>query len=328
MFVKTYFLSLLLMFAAFGLLAQPVLTTASQTPVIGETYEVQYSELQAFDPGPAGANQVWDFSEVDLPFFELQFSILAPEDGVSSSDFPDADFVWLLDEFEAYNFYQVTDTGLELVGGSSGTPDDILFREIFTDTEDGLHYPATFGDNYTYYSAFTSFFFGTSSANERNGEVTYDGYGTIILPDGTTYDNVLRMEIVATTTAFPIQETQIAWVVPGQFIPVMVYTFNDDDESTPTIYYSKKNVSTSVRNNAMKDLGLELQRNPVNTALQLRSSQAAVESFDFAIVDALGRTQLNMAGRDHVDVSQLPAGTYYLVAQKQGEQQVLPFVKQ
>ncbi len=328
MSLKSYNLSFLLIFWASVVVAQPVLTTASQTPEIGETYEVQYAEVGSFIPGPGGANQTWDFSDQAPPFFQLQFSILAPEDGVSSVDFPDADFVWLLDEFEAYNYYQVTDTGLDLVGGVSGTPDDILFKEIFTDTEDGLHFPATYQDSYTYYSAFTSFFFGTSSMNERNGVVEYDGYGTIILPDGTTYNNVLRMIIRSTTTAFPIMETQYAWILPGQFVPVMVYSFEDDDESVPTIYYSKKNIETSVQDRAEVDFGLSIRTNPVRDQLQLRGDFQLFNELDFSIVNPLGQQQRYQVLNGTIDVGSLPAGVYYLVASNQDGRQVLPFMKE
>ncbi|MEL6658632.1 MAG: T9SS type A sorting domain-containing protein [Bacteroidota bacterium] len=310
-----------------SLSAQPVLTTAGQTPAIGETYEVQYAEVQAFDPGPTGPNQTWDFSDLTLPFFEIQFSILAPEDGLSSADFPDADFVWLLEEFEAHNFYQVTDTGLDLVGGASGVPNDILFKEIFTDSEDGLQLPATYLDDYTYYSAFTSFFFGTSTTNERNGSVEFDGYGTIILPDGTTYENVLRMKIVAQTTAFPIQETQYAWILPGQFVPVMVYSFEDDDESVPSIYYSKRNVDTSVERVSVTDFGLRLLQNPVQDVLRLQATVESPQTYDWYIVDVLGGVRATAINDSSIEVNQLLAGTYYLVAQKDGQRQILPFVK-
>lgn len=328
MSLKSYLLSSLLIFWAISITAQPVLTTASQTPVIGETYEVQYAEVLNFVPGPGGANQTWDFSDQNLQYLQLQFSILAPEDGVSSGDFPDADFVWRLDEFEAYNYYQVTDTGLDLVGGASGTPDDILFREVFTDSEDGLQYPATYLDSYTYYSAYTSFFFGTSSMNERNGEVEYDGYGTIILPDGTTYNNVLRMIIRSTTTAFPIMETQYAWMLPGQFIPVMVYSFEDDDESVPTIYYSKKNIETSVQDRAEVNFGLSLRTNPVREQLQLRGDFQLFNELDFSIVNSLGQQQFYQVLDGTIDVAGLPAGLYYLVLSNQDGRQVLPFVKE
>lgn len=328
MYLKFYTLPLLLILLAVQLVAQPVLTTASQTPEIGETYEVQYAEVLDFVPGPGGANQTWDFTDQNLQYIQLQFSILAPEDGVSSADFPDADFVWLLDEFEAYNYYQETDTGLDLVGGASGTPDDILFKEIFTDTEDGLHFPATFQDSYTYYSAFTSFFFGTSSMNERNGEVEYDGYGTIILPDGTTYDNVLRMIIRSTTTAFPIMETQYAWILPGQFVPVMVYSFEDDDESVPTIYYSKKNIETSTRDLAEVDLGLRLQTNPVREKLVVNGDLQMLEGLEFSIVNTLGQSYAIQADDGGIDVSNLPSGMYYLMAASRDAYQVLPFMKQ
>lgn len=325
---KSYTIAFILILLASAIAAQPVLTTASQTPEIGETYEVQYAEVLNFVPGPAGANQTWDFSDQNLPFIELQFSILAPEDGVSNADFPDADFVWRLDEFQAYNYYQVTDTGLDLVGGSSGTPDNILFRDIFTDSEDGLHYPATFGDSYTYYSAFTSFFFGTSSMNERNGEVEYDGYGTLILPDGTSYDNVLRMIIRSQTTAFPIMETQYAWMLPGQFIPLMVYNFNDDDESTPAVYYSKKNIETSVQNQPKVDLGLRILNNPVRDQLQVRGDLPLLEQLEFSVVNALGQQQQCQAHNGTINVGNLPGGVYYLLASKQDGYQLIPFMKE
>ena len=328
MSLKTYLLTFSMLFVGLLTYAQPVLTTESQTPEIGETYEVQFAEVMTFEPGPGGANQTWDFSDLTLNSIEIQFSILAPEDGVSNADFPDADFVWLLDEFEAYNYYQVTDTGLDLVGGASGTPDDILFREIFTDTEDGLQLPLTYLDTYTYYSAFTSFFFGTSSMNERNGSVEADGYGTLILPDGTTYDNVLRIIIMSTTTAFPIMETQYAWLLPGNFVPLMVYTFEDDDESIPSVYYSKKNLDTSVRTSPNVDLGLRLQQNPVQSQVQLLGTSEILADLDLQIFDGLGRAQLSMQQGGQMDVQMLAAGTYYLVARHPDGQQVLPFVKQ
>ena len=327
MSLKMYTLSFLFCWATLQIIAQPVLTTESQTPQIGETYEVQFADVFVFEPGPGGADQTWDFSELNLPFTELQFSILEPGDGLSAADFPDADFVWRLDEFQAYNYYQVSETGLDLVGGASGTADNILFLEIFSDSEDGLHYPATYADSYTYFSAFTAHFFGMTSYNERNGEVEYDGYGTLILPDGTTYENVLRMIIRSETTAFPIIETQYAWMLPGQFIPLMVYTSDDDDESSPSIYYSKKNSTTATSSPANVDLGLRLQQNPVKDQLQFQGTTEMLHNATIHLWSSSGQRLDHKLTSSVIDVTHLPAGTYYLTVSTTHGQQVLPFVK-
>lgn len=321
------FLSFALLVLAVAVWAQPVLTTAGQTPTLGETYRVWYTELPGgLDVGPAGANQTWDFSNNNWATFELQFSILDPEDAICANDFPDAEFVWLLDEFEAYNFYTTSATGIDLIGGASGTADEILFKEIHSNTEDGLQFPATFGDSYTYDMEYTSYFFGLSSVESGNGEATFDGYGTIITPAGT-FENVLRMKIERTVTATAgIMETQYAWILPGQFIPVMVYTIEDDPETIPSVYYALSNTISGTNDLPQLDLGLRILQNPTPDRLQLTGLDELTAAVDFYLVDALGRVSALQDVEQGVDMSAYTSGYYVLVAQTEKGRQAIPFI--
>lgn len=308
--------------------SQATLTVESQTPTFGETYEVQYAEADGFSPGSGGANQTWDFSNMDLSFFEIQFSILSPEDGIATTNFPDADFIWLLDEFEAYNYYQVEDNGLTLIGGAFGSPGDVTFLDVFSDLEDGLQLPMTYPDTYEYSSAWTSYFFGISSEGYREGAVEVDGYGTIILPNGT-YDNVLRVVITSTTTVsgLTVTETQTSWMLPGQFVPVMVFTTSDDPEEIPSVYYCKRNAINATQLPLMVDYGIRVAGNPVTTNLNLLGTEALPHDLQLRLLDAQGREVQRSWPQSVIATDLLAKGTYYLLATGESGRQVIPFVK-
>ena len=139
--------------------AQATLNIDEQIPSIGEQYDVLYIDATNlnFSPGPAGENQLWDFSQIDVSTaLNLHFSILAPEEGVGAADYPDADFIWLLYEFGAYNYYAIKDNNIELIGGVFGAfingEEEIDFQQVFTDSDDALQYPATYNSMYDFNS--------------------------------------------------------------------------------------------------------------------------------------------------------------------------------
>lgn len=224
----------------FLLEAQPTITP-NIAPQIGETWDVTFLEPDSFNPGPAGANQQWNFSDLDISnSLELVFQTLEPEEVIGHEDFPTADFVWHIPSFEIYEFYEVEADSISLVGGASISNGEINFLTIFTDAEDGLHLPLNYQDSYTYYSAFDQYIFGNFLiSNDRNGIVTADAYGSITTPSGT-YDNVLR--VVIQETSFGFTNTQYAWFDVNNFVPVFVYEISDDPETLPSLYYAVPNL--------------------------------------------------------------------------------------
>ena len=211
--------------------------------------------------------------------FELSFDILDPDNVPGNADFPTADFVWRLNGFETYNFYEVTDDSITLVGGVSLSGGEINFLTIYTNPEDGFQLPMTYGDNYTYYSEFDDYFLGNYIASgDRNGSVEVDGFGTLITPDGT-FEDVLRLRI--TETSFGITNTQHAWLSAQSFIPIMVYETSTDSEQPPSVYFTNLEIVNSTQE-VNESLGaIEVKTNggsfPLTVSLESASPQKNAE---------------------------------------------------
>lgn len=271
--MKPFFYTLFSFFltASLSLSAQITLSVNDMIPAIGEQYSVKYYSAASvnFSPGPAGANQNWDFSQIDQGLLaDYNFSIIAPADGVGNQEFPDADFVWLLNEFDAYNYYKINGDNIELIGGTFGSDGIVDYKEVYTDTEDALRFPLTFNTSYSYSSAYQAEIFGISTPGFRNGTVEIDGYGSITTPLAT-YSNVLRMKIVS-TDHLNFTETQYAWILAGQFIPVAVYSTTNDPDTPADIYFSQLDGGTSTAEPLKQtDFGVRIAGNIVRDQLQL-----------------------------------------------------------
>lgn len=222
--------------------AQPVITSAI-APEIGDQWTATFMEVNNFDPLLGGPNAIWDFSTLDTDnSFDINMKILAPDQINGGPNFPTADFVWLIEEFEVYNYYEKTDDSISLVGGASISNGQVDFLTTFLDPENGLQFPIESGDSYTYYSSFEQTVLGISlGTNNRIGMVVADGYGTLITPKGT-YSDILRL--VITETSFGFTSTQYAWFDVNNLIPVFLYETSDDPDTPPSIYFSEPN-STS-----------------------------------------------------------------------------------
>lgn len=238
---NVYTLLYLLLFAT-TLLAQPTITE-SITPSIGYSQEVVFLETSNFDTGPSGANQTWDFSNIDVSnSLTLNFQILDPTTVIGASNFPDADFAWYIPAFEIYEFYAGNADSIYLLGGGNVNNMQIDFLTIFTNPEDGLHFPLTFGDSYNYSSVFDQYFSGNFlNSGDRTGSVQADAYGTITTPDGT-FNDVLR--IIITETSFGFTSTQYVWYDVNNFVPIFLYESSDDPDSPSSLYFSNPTISS------------------------------------------------------------------------------------
>ena len=240
--MKNLYLPLLLTALAFTQLCAQPLMTSSITPSAGDNWDIVFFAPDNFDPGPGGANQTWDFSSLNPSNpLDLNFEILDPATVQGNVDFPDAEFVLFLPTFGTYEFYAANADSIYLLGGVSISNNEVDFLTIFTDPEDGIQLPLTYGDNYPYFSAFEQYLFGSFLTSEtREGNVNVDGYGTLITPAGT-FTNVLRLQIVE--TSFGITNTQIAWMDVNNFIPLLLYEFSDDPYEGTSLYYSAPDIT-------------------------------------------------------------------------------------
>lgn len=181
-------LLLVLLGLSFKSIAQPTLTAAGCSPVIGTT--TTSVSNAGFAQGAAGANQTWNFASVGNTGSTTS-QYIAVGSAPNGAQFTNSNLA--SSGNGAYAFYNSTSNALTLNGIVSPSGGPVI---TYSNGEDGLRFPFTYGNSYTdtWAATFTSgvAFFRTGSTT-----VTADGYGTLITPQGT-FTNALRIHFVQT----------------------------------------------------------------------------------------------------------------------------------
>lgn len=176
------------------LAAQPTLTSSNYVPVFG--MEREYECASIADPGPVGADAIWDFSTVD-PFFDWDMSYYDHTQDQYAADFPNATHGG--NAVHADNFYYAASaTGIEMLGfkyydAGLNQP----FFDLATDPLLFLPFPCAYGTAWDDDGAGTYRTYETAGVRTYVANITGEatGYGTLILPNGT-YNDVLRVDWV------------------------------------------------------------------------------------------------------------------------------------
>lgn len=201
---KATFALALITLAQFPTWAQPVATSANVA--MNFTAEFYYSEAANFTPGPAGANQTWDFSNLNLLLTGTDHSI--PVAGSPFANlFPSANYLYKFvgigaDRYYYHNIsstkYDILSLGLTATTGENYTPNPRTFA-VFP---------------YTYGTVFSDSYQAITDAAETTFTATYDAYGTLVLPFGT-FQNVIRQKIVKNG------QTNYNWFNVQPFYPIL-----------------------------------------------------------------------------------------------------------
>jgi hypothetical protein len=163
-------------------------------PEVGDTFTYySLSSGQSLLPGNSGSDVVWDFSSLDLSNtsqFTVNYS--DPDDTPYGNSFPNSNLskVYSLAQIEYYNKNSDSISYL----GEYSTPTTRFYHDGLIN----LKFPSTFGD--TFIDDFASNFTQNGNSVSRTGtvDVTFDGYGTLILPD-ITISNTIRIRTVKET---------------------------------------------------------------------------------------------------------------------------------
>jgi hypothetical protein len=172
--------------------SQPIIVDGSNLQAVGSSNPGLL--LSISDIGAAGANQTWDFSN-ESTSNATNLTVIDASSSTFGSSFPSANWSFELGPY--YSYFESTSAGMECLAfnitSTNGNGDYTgNSRKI-------LAYPFSYGD----------FFTDTYIENTitKNIIVTYDGYGTLLMPNGFTYTNVIRVkeldiESSAITTRF------------------------------------------------------------------------------------------------------------------------------
>ncbi len=186
--MKKWILPALITLAQTSLWAQPVATSAN-VAVSNFNAEFYYSPAANFTPGPAGANQTWDFSN------SFEMTLAGTDEAIPvagspfASSFPTANYLYKFSGMfggDRYYYHNLTASKLEILSlGWNGVNGDNYTAN-----------PRTFAVfPYTYGTEYTDTYRSSADNIDVTNVVTYDAYGTLIMPFGT-FHNVIRQKVV------------------------------------------------------------------------------------------------------------------------------------
>lgn len=315
--MKNY-LTLFLYFLAFQTIAQPEITQAN-LPRIGDSVVISICS-NPLVPGPSGPMQTWDM--VYLTTSEEQsFVYIPPANGLLADSFPNANLCarsWLND----YSYYNVSPIAFSTVGHVVTIDPNDTSAMVFDNIEQ-------FGLPYTYNDTYSDEFSGTFYSPgfgpllfDGSLDFEADGYGTLMLPNGT-YHNVVRYHIYREQTNYfmgiptTITKHQWAWVSADyRFWLLLMEEIWDGFSTTFLIWYDKNPypvIPTGINQPSLASG--QLSPNPVRSGDRLKihwtKDEPAVVSFVRMDGSLIHKQQMHLSrGSNTFDCPEIATGLY------------------
>ncbi|SFT41128.1 Por secretion system C-terminal sorting domain-containing protein [Lishizhenia tianjinensis] len=274
------------LFSAGVLCAQTTLSSSDVSPVMGEVVDIV--GVDYVNPGSAGANQTWDFSNITTTNVTAQTEVFA-----SNANYPGANFNYVTTAVNGgqtsvtSNFVDLTANSV-LVHGIEVTGADI----VYSDPQLAMFFPMTLNDAQT--DAFTATMTGQGMTIDRTGTttVTIDGEGTLILPN-QTYQNALRVHVTSTIEdaymgqVYATTTTEVyAWYAAG--VHGYILQFSSLTSQGQTAQSGAMFVDQTIGTEEVEeDLTLTISPNPFNTEVKIDNLTESVEKIE--IYDLSGK---------------------------------------
>jgi len=265
--------------------AQPTLTNANNNFLAGTSF-IQYTG-SATSPGASGANVVWDFSAIGTSAGN-SYSYTACSSSTNCGTFPGSNVV--IAQPPTTGYFIVDNTRQAVNGAAVGST-----NIIYSNPEDMLRFPFTYNNTYT--DNFSANFTSGGSSFVRSGSVTVtaDGYGKLILPNGT-YNNILRVKRVETYTdtwsgpTINYSSEIYAWYSPAKrenLLSKSSITVAGNTTDYPITYTNQ--TPTAIGNLAIAEGSVNLYPNPARDLVHVRFEADKATTADVILTDLTGR---------------------------------------
>jgi len=291
--------SLLIAFMAFliNAFSQPIILNANNLPAPGTAFLMSAASTGT-DVGPAGANQTWNLSAVTLTALGT-INVINPSVSTFSASFPTANYAYSFSG--TYSYFNSSAIKMETQASSITTPSS---GDDFTpNPKTVLKFPFNFNDT----QADTWQKVGGSVTSVT---ITYDGYGTLIMP-AATYSNIVR---VKEDYGFGIVNHR--WYSLNPLICILSYDFASSTtyftEPIPTGITELNNFFTEVNfypNPAKDKIVMQLSETPFRSCLKL----FLMNPFGQIIKDVSINSKLT-----NIELEQIPNGIYFYHLQDKG----------
>ncbi len=315
---------------ALGAMAQPTINLGS-VPGFGSTITSRDVNGTGINPGPAGANQTWNFTAYPDTGAPVTLTYVNPTTTPFSADFLNSNYAFqseTIDGATNYGYYNLNVSTFELLGNGTVNSDNTTQVISLSNPQTALSFPTTLNstNSDTYKVEFANELFSIAST----GTSTYlaDAYGTLTTSSGT-YSNVLRLKRrnatldtisspfgtfygTSSSTAYEYMRvatgaTLVAWTIS--------YDTSQTDLGGETISLNVRHTTGEFPAATEQDkhsLNLGIFPNPASNQVLIMLPEAA----NVTVFDLGGRAVLtqdfSLSGNTMpiLDVSALPSGTY------------------
>ncbi len=303
-------------------------TITDLDPQVGDYFSLEGYE-SSLDPGSSGANVTWDFSALGVAENEIDYEVVLTDglDGVAN--FPLSTKAWIAspDGLGDLIFYMGVENNAMLEYGSYFSIDGSTAEFNYSDPQKRYDSPLDYEDTGSDDIA-GSLTAGGMELSVFTGDIVYDvdGYGTMIMPEGT-YNNVLRvktiqeelhdlsiMGVVQTTTLIGY-----SYFVEDYPLPVLIiedsesYVFGElvDEFSSTTHLISYNGVPLNIEELTI-DNSILIYPNPSTDHINIKMNYEGFADLKILNIDGKTvRSQL-MQSNTKVNVADLIPG-YYIV---------------
>ena len=298
-----------------SLFSQPILDNTI-FPVVGDTINFIYSDTdQGILPGTSGENVTWDFSNFDLSGSTNTVIYKNPNETPLGNNFPNANMVLFYSSFQI-EYYKKTNDSITYLGQSSSG----IGLQIYSNSRLDFKLPFNFGETFTDSYA-TNFVNGNGLSVSRTGNVkrTYDGYGTLILPN-ITIPNCLRIKSVVYThdvqgsNSEVYYDTLYHWYLPS-IRDYIIYSLSTTISGT---HYSFAYIQDNININSVAEMGADnfsISPNPASQKINITIPTASDFQENCLFLDARGRAVKSLKLTEKVtqiDISDLISGIYFV----------------
>ena len=360
--MKNYFLpGCISLFWGSFLHAQPILNN-SVFPSIGAVVKTTVGDTTKVNPGIAGSNQIWDFSNLKPSKISGSYDVsyILPAGTPGASIFPDANLVAkyvLSDTIVSYSYFQAGAGELKSLGNYL-----TIGKKASTtiNTELFLKSPLSFNANFTDRFPQVMSNSGVTTRSLTTKTLTYDAFGALKMPN-TVFKDVMRLKTISnrrdTTTLSTgggtisnTTTTNYNWYVNGRVGALLTIVVSEGNTSIqipniPPQTIQTKNISVTFASDLVTsaiDLIPEsvldariISSNPALEELSIQVfSKQALPNFSLVVFDLAGKPlksqTLNLTpGQQTIKIAldHLPAGIYQAVLKQGNAVKALPFVK-
>jgi hypothetical protein len=320
--MKKFICCALAAISSYCTIAQPVITAADVTPVIGETIsyntDISLEAVYFSGPGPAGAGVTWDFHTMPALGGTSITTYMACSTTPFCDSFPGSDLAgysilasptWADTSYGYSTTSAIYNTSLGYCDHNGSQFN--YYKDHF------VRMPIIYGDQYMD-SGFLKHCANCPDEFDATDTLTVDGYGTLILPGGTV-NNVLRVRMATDTANTHYQE--FYWFSADYHNLLMYmaiqYSFGTDIVVYNNFAYRSALTPTGVRN-ANNAPDLKVSPNPASDNVNLSFNLADADNSSITICDVTGTvvdkkySLVQGANNISINTSSLPAGIYLL----------------